>query len=75
MADRTCKHCIHFNDEPAYIEEQFPGMTALGSAYGSCRGPAGICKKLGRFMDPIPADECESFTPVSSKPDGKAIPS
>ncbi len=69
MTEKTCRDCDHFNDDPAFIEAQFPGMTALGSAYGSTRGPAGICRELGRFMDPMPAEQCESFTPLDESGD------
>ena len=63
MIERTCQHCVHFVDDPASIEAEFPYLTVFGSAYSSSRGHAGICKKLDRFMDPLPAKECPSFTP------------
>jgi len=62
MIELTCQHCIHFVDDPALIEAEFPNLTIFGSAYSSARGNAGICKKLDRFLDPLPAQECPSFT-------------
>jgi len=62
MIERTCQHCVHFIDDPASIEAEFPNLTVFGSAYSSARGNAGICQKLNRFMDPLPAQDCLSFT-------------
>ena len=62
MIERTCQHCVHFIDDPASIEAEFPNLTIFGSAYSSARGAAGICQKLDRFMDPLPAQNCPSFT-------------
>jgi len=58
---KTCRQCRFFDDDPASIEAQLPGIKALGSAYGSARGNAGICQVLERFMDPIDARYCEQF--------------
>lgn len=59
--DNTCQHCIHFDDDPASLEAQLPGIRALGSAYGSARGRAGICDVSDRLMDPVPAESCPDF--------------
>ena len=61
MDKRTCRHCARFVDDPAAIEQEFPGLTILGSAYASVRGAAGICRELDRFMDPISASDCPHF--------------
>ncbi|MBL6974925.1 MAG: hypothetical protein ISR64_04270 [Deltaproteobacteria bacterium] len=63
MSEQTCRHCVHFIDDPASIEAEFPYLTVFGSAYSSARGEAGICHRLDRFVDPLPAQECPSFTP------------
>jgi hypothetical protein len=65
MRTTTCRSCKHFDDDPASIEAQLPGITILGSAYGSVRGDAGICRVLQRFMEPIEAADCERFEPRS----------
>jgi hypothetical protein len=59
--ERTCQHCIHFDDDPASIEREFPYLTVFGSAYSAARGEAGICNKLDRFLDPQPARCCPFF--------------
>ena len=61
MVERTCRQCVHFDDDPASIEAQFPYITTFGSAYSSARGHAGICQELDRFMDPVMALDCPSF--------------
>ncbi len=62
MIRLTCQHCAHFNDDPAFIEAEIPGLTSFGSAYSSARGHAGICHEFDRFMDPVLAQDCPSFT-------------
>jgi hypothetical protein len=62
MIERTCQRCLHFIDDPASIEAEIPNLTIFGSAYSSARGHAGICYKFGLFMDPLPAQDCPSFT-------------
>ncbi|MEX1309451.1 MAG: hypothetical protein AB1Z65_03445 [Candidatus Sulfomarinibacteraceae bacterium] len=57
----TCRSCVHFDDDPARLEAEVPGILVFGSAYGSSRGHAGLCAKLGRFHDPIPAGACPAF--------------
>lgn len=59
----TCRDCARFVDDPAAIEAALPGITALGSAYGSVRGDAGICEASGRFMEPLDATTCAPFVP------------
>jgi hypothetical protein len=60
---KSCRHCARFVDDPAVIEREFPGINILGSMYASVRGSAGICREFDRFMDPIPAAECQAFVP------------
>jgi hypothetical protein len=78
MIKQTCQHCAHFNDDPAFIEAEIPGLTSFGSAYSSARGHAGICQKSDRFMDPVMALDCPSFEarkPVSDPPlTGRSAP-
>ena len=62
MGGRDCRSCVHFNDDPAFLEAEFPGLTVFGSAYASARGDAGLCRELDRFLDPLPALHCAAFT-------------
>ena len=61
MIPQTCQQCVHFDDDPASIEAEIPGLTSFGSAYSSARGHAGICREFDRFMDPVMARDCPSF--------------
>ncbi len=69
MVKQTCQHCAHFDDDPASIEAEIPGLTSFGSAYSSARGHAGICQAFDRFMDPVLAENCPSFAPRPPKSD------
>ncbi len=60
---QACRACIHFDNDPRRIEKEFPGLTALGSAYGSTRAEDGICDLRGLFLS---ADGwCKHFSPRS----------
>jgi hypothetical protein len=48
-------------DAPDRIEAELPHLTLFGSAYSSARGDAGICRTFDRFMDPVPARNCDAF--------------
>jgi hypothetical protein len=65
---RSCRSCLHFHNDPEYLEAAFPGWTALGSAYGSTRAEDGICELRGLYLS---AEQCcESHEP--RKGDGAA---
>jgi hypothetical protein len=40
---RTCGACAYFRNDPAYLEQAFPGLTALGSGSSSTRAEDGLC--------------------------------
>jgi hypothetical protein len=69
MNPQTCQHCVHFDDDPASIEVEIPGLTSFGSAYSSARGHAGICRESDRFMDPVMAKDCGSFKARKAVPE------
>ncbi len=55
---KACRSCVHFANDPRYLEETFPGWRALGSAWGSTRAEDGICELRGIYLS---ADgSCES---------------
>jgi len=70
MIEPTCRSCVNFVDDPACIEAEFPNLTIFGSAYSSARGDAGICQRLDRFMDPLPAKDCPLFA-LRAESDGR----
>ncbi|HLI22509.1 MAG TPA: hypothetical protein VKV32_15400 [Stellaceae bacterium] len=66
MAGR-CRACVHFCNNPAYLESVFSGMTALSSAWGSTRAEDGLCLKHDRYLS---ADAgCSEFTPAERPAD------
>jgi len=58
---RVCRACIHFDNDPRRIEAEFPGLTALGSAYGSSRAEDGICDLRELFLSAN--GWCDRFSP------------
>ncbi|HEY6899224.1 MAG TPA: hypothetical protein VI233_01215 [Puia sp.] len=38
-----CGQCVHFNNDPALIEELWRGLTSLSSGYASVRAGDGFC--------------------------------
>ena len=48
--NRRCGACVHFRNEPEYLEAAFPGLASLSSAYGSVRGDDGLCVLRDRYL-------------------------
>ncbi len=59
-----CSQCRHFSNSPAEIEEAFPGLNILSSAYGSVRADAGICSLHDLFL--TPRHQCADFEDEST---------
>ena len=70
MREPTCRSCIHFADDPAYIEAEIPKFTVFGSAYSSARGHGGFCLIFDRFLDPLPASYCPEYALSAISNDG-----
>ena len=49
-SDRTCRACIHFRNDPAYIESVFQGLNVLSSAWASVIAEDGVCLHHDRFL-------------------------
>ena len=45
-----CGDCVHFRNDPAYLEAAMPGLSSLSSAYGSVRADDGICLRHDRYL-------------------------
>jgi hypothetical protein len=39
----TCQKCLHFENDPAVIEQTYPGLTSMSSGYASVRDRDGLC--------------------------------
>ena len=60
-----CRACAHFRGEPSQIEQAFPGLASLGSAYGSVRAEDGLCLRHDRYLG---ADcWCADFAPRATE--------
>ena len=40
----VCGNCLHFENDPAAIERECAGLTALGSGFASVRANDGFCR-------------------------------
>jgi hypothetical protein len=54
-----CLNCKFFNNEPEMVEQAFPGLTVLSSAYASVRADAGTCSRHELFL--APWAQCRDF--------------
>jgi len=62
LTDRAeiCLRCVHFRNQPTYLEDNIKGLTTLGSAYGSVRKDDGICARHDLYLSAY--DWCDTFT-------------
>jgi len=49
-APATCRTCRHFASAAREIEARLPGLSALGSGYGSVRSADGLCRLRDRYL-------------------------
>lgn len=56
---QECQHCVHFENNPALIEEIFKGLNILSSGYASVRDQDGICNLYQRYLSAL--DSCSAF--------------
>jgi hypothetical protein len=45
-----CGSCVHFRNDPAYLEAVFPGLTSLSSGYASVRADDGLCARHELYL-------------------------
>ncbi len=55
----VCQHCAHFKNNPAAIEEAYPGLTALSSGFASVRHHDGFCNHHQYYLSAL--DSCKEF--------------
>lgn len=41
--EKHCGQCVHFRNDPAWLEQALPGFNVMSSAYASVRQQDGIC--------------------------------
>jgi hypothetical protein len=64
QAERICRFCTHFRNDPGYLEAAIPGWNALGSAWGSTRAEDGICVLRDLYLSATQG--CERFEAQAS---------
>jgi hypothetical protein len=57
---RACAGCVHFRNDPSYLEAAVKGLTVMGSGHASVRAQDGICQRHDRFVGP--RSSCADFT-------------
>jgi hypothetical protein len=57
-----CFACVHFRNDPAYLESVFKGLTSLSSGYGSARADDGLCLRHDRYLGA--RSSCPDFAPA-----------
>jgi hypothetical protein len=45
-----CRGCLHFRNDPAYLESVFKGLNIISSATASVRMDDGICIRHDRYL-------------------------
>jgi hypothetical protein len=59
-----CQNCAYFQNDPALIEEAYPGMTVMSSGFASVRDRDGFCNYNQLYLSA--RDSCPSFAPRTS---------
>ncbi len=57
--EHICMNCQYFRNDPAFIEAEYKGLTALSSAYGSVRKDDGICARHDEYLSAY--DWCDLY--------------
>ena len=47
---RCCGVCVHFRNDPAYLEAAIPGLSSLSSGDASVRAEDGLCLRHDRYL-------------------------
>jgi hypothetical protein len=48
--DRRCGDCVHFRNDPDFLESSFPGLTSFSSGYASVCADDGLCAHHDRYL-------------------------
>jgi hypothetical protein len=59
--DRRCAACVHFRNDPAFLESTFPGLTSFSSGYASVCADDGVCARHDRYL--AATATCAEFVP------------
>jgi len=60
-----CQECDYFQNDPAFIEEVYRGLTAMSSGFASVRDKDGFCNHNQLYLSA--RDSCPSFKSCKSE--------
>ncbi|MDR3712847.1 MAG: hypothetical protein P4L51_08530 [Puia sp.] len=55
----VCENCAHFQNDPAFIEETYRGLTVMSSGFASVRDRDGFCNHHQLYLSA--RDSCPGF--------------
>jgi hypothetical protein len=61
----VCQDCVYFQNDPALIEEAWPGLTVMSSGFASVRDRDGFCSYNQLYLSAT--DSCLHFMPRNSE--------
>jgi hypothetical protein len=67
----TCRSCVHFQNDPAFIEATYRGLTTMSSGFASVRDQDGFCNFNQLYLSA--RDSCPNFTPYTPALDQKEM--
>jgi hypothetical protein len=56
---QTCQKCTWFQNDPAFVEAAYPGLTAMSSGFASVRDRDGFCNYNQIYLSA--RDSCPHF--------------
>jgi hypothetical protein len=59
--ESSCQNCAYFQNDPALIEEAYPGLTVMSSGFASVRDRDGFCNYNQLYLSA--RDSCPRFAP------------
>jgi len=68
----TCKSCAHFQNDPAFIEQAYPGLTIMSSGFASVRDKDGLCDYNQIYLSA--GDSCPHFTSRKAEQEKSSAP-
>ena len=60
-----CQDCVYFENDPALIEEAYPGLTIMSSGFASVRDRDGFCSYNQLYLSA--SDSCPHFMSCTSE--------
>jgi hypothetical protein len=58
-AGPVCRHCVHFQNDPAFVEKAYPGLSVFSSGFASVRDQDGFCNRHQLYLSA--RDGCPQF--------------